>query len=163
MKVWSPLLNKRLIRSKPCWIQTMSLFRIHLRTFQLNGLVQQTFQLPVSSLCRRKRKRNHHPGTLQVQDEHEADTKLLSQDTPSVDIPNVVNDNTAIEVPPWQADKIGSTISPTKSSPTTADEQKDEFVLNFLYVTDLSSYFSCWLGYQSTSIFSFQFVTGQIL
>lgn len=78
----------------------MSLFRIHLRTFQLNGLVQQTFQLPVSSLCRRKRKRNHHPGTLQVQDEHEADTKLLSQDTPSVDIPNVVNDNTAIEVPP---------------------------------------------------------------
>ena len=62
--------------------------------------MQKTFQLPVNSLRRRIRNRNLHPGTLPVQDEHEADTKLLSQDTPSVDSPNVVNDNAAIEVPP---------------------------------------------------------------
>ncbi|KAF7004502.1 hypothetical protein CFC21_019711 [Triticum aestivum] len=64
-------------------------------------------------------------GTLPVQDEHGADTKLPSQDTLSVDIkPNVVN-KAAGEVPLGQADKISSTVSPVESSPTTAEVQKD--------------------------------------
>ncbi|KAF7004503.1 hypothetical protein CFC21_019711 [Triticum aestivum] len=63
-------------------------------------------------------------GTLPVQDEHGADTKLPSQDTLSVDIkPNVVN-KAAGEVPLGQADKISSTVSPVESSPTTAEVQK---------------------------------------
>ncbi|XP_044968351.1 uncharacterized protein LOC123428225 isoform X2 [Hordeum vulgare subsp. vulgare] len=64
-------------------------------------------------------------GTLPVQDERGADTKLPSQDTLSFDIkPTVVNDGAAGEVPPGQADKISSTVSPVESSPTTAEVQK---------------------------------------
>lgn len=64
-------------------------------------------------------------GTLPVQDEHGADTKLPSQDTLSVHIkPNVVNDKAAGEVLLGQADKISSTVSPVESSPTTAEVQK---------------------------------------
>nr|BAJ95435.1 predicted protein [Hordeum vulgare subsp. vulgare] len=65
-------------------------------------------------------------GTLPVQDERGADTKLPSQDTLPFDIkPTVVNDGAAGEVPPGQADKISSTVSPVESSPTTAEVQKD--------------------------------------
>lgn len=62
----------------------------------------------------------HAQETLPVQDEHVADTKLPSQDTPTVDIKHsVANDKALHEVPPGQADKIGSTVSPLQSNSTT--------------------------------------------
>lgn len=58
-------------------------------------------------LCRRKRKRNHLPrDTPSSRWAWSWYTKLPSQDTPSVNILNVVNDKAVIEVPPWRTSKI---------------------------------------------------------
>uniref|UniRef100_A0A453DA70 Formation of crista junctions protein 1 n=2 Tax=Aegilops tauschii TaxID=37682 RepID=A0A453DA70_AEGTS len=100
-----------------------------------NGIVQDTPKgLPAEGIptageqptpAEEKETETVTQGTLPVQDEHGADTKLPSQDTLSVDIkPNVVN-KAAGEVPLGQADKISSTVSPVESSPTTAEVQKD--------------------------------------
>uniref|UniRef100_A0A453DA57 Uncharacterized protein n=1 Tax=Aegilops tauschii subsp. strangulata TaxID=200361 RepID=A0A453DA57_AEGTS len=99
-----------------------------------NGIVQDTPKgLPAEGIptageqptpAEEKETETVTQGTLPVQDEHGADTKLPSQDTLSVDIkPNVVN-KAAGEVPLGQADKISSTVSPVESSPTTAEVQK---------------------------------------
>uniref|UniRef100_A0ACD5V345 Uncharacterized protein n=1 Tax=Avena sativa TaxID=4498 RepID=A0ACD5V345_AVESA len=62
----------------------------------------------------------------QVQDEHESDAKLPSQDTLSFHTkPNVDNHKAASEVPPGQSDKIGSTVSPLQSSPSMAGPSHD--------------------------------------
>ncbi|KAF7011888.1 hypothetical protein CFC21_026142 [Triticum aestivum] len=100
-----------------------------------NGIVQDTPKgLPAEGIptageqptpAEEKETETVTQGTLPVQDEHGADTKLPSQDTLSVDIkPNVVN-KAAGEVPLGQADKISSTVSPVESSQTTAEVQKD--------------------------------------
>lgn len=101
-----------------------------------NGIVQDTPKdLPAEGIpiageqptpAEEKETETVTQGTLPVQDEHGADTKLPSQDTLSVHIkPNVVNDKAAGEVLLGQADKISSTVSPVESSPTTAEVQKD--------------------------------------
>lgn len=90
-------------------------------------------------------------GTLPVPDEHGTDTKLLSQDAPAVDVKPVVVDDKAIgEVPPEQTDKIGSTVSPVQSSPTTvgpyhdshtdADAPKVRLLFELVICLSLSSY-----------------------
>ncbi|KAM0836093.1 hypothetical protein ACQ4PT_062550 [Festuca glaucescens] len=62
----------------------------------------------------------------QVQDKHESDAKLPSQDTVSFHTkPNVVNDKAASEVVPGQSDKIDSTVSPLQSSPSMAGPSHD--------------------------------------
>lgn len=62
----------------------------------------------------------------QVQDKHESDAKLPSQDTLSFHTkPNVVNDKAASEVAPGQSDKIDSTVSHLQSSPSMAGPSHD--------------------------------------
>lgn len=62
----------------------------------------------------------------QVQDKHESDAKLPSQDTLSFHTkPNVVNDKAASEVAPGQSDKIDITVSHLQSSPSMAGPSHD--------------------------------------
>ncbi|KAL6844506.1 hypothetical protein ACP4OV_026179 [Aristida adscensionis] len=62
-----------------------------------------------------------------VQDEHVSDTKLPSQDAPTVEIqPIVVDDKETGEVPHEQrTDKIDGTVSSVQSSPTTVSPYHD--------------------------------------